>query len=232
MTQPPREPYVAPSYPSYPRPSDGDQQLPPPSKTQAGWALGLSLVPSVVTSIIAVVLACMVISRSKDGRDHGKSMAVAALVILGVWVTIAITVGAVLIATNAERDERGRVTDGGRSTIIGLRVGDCLPAPEVDGGEEQFTVRVSPCAEPHDAEVYANFELDGEWTTRAEVDQIARAGCVERFAPYVGIPARKSSLDILYFTPVNELSFREDSSVVCLLVASEPLIASLGGSKR
>jgi hypothetical protein len=231
VTHPPYEPYPVSSYPSYPSPSDRDRQLPPPSKTQAGWALGLAIIPSVITWIISVVFACSVISRSRDGRDHGKGMAVAALVIVGVWVAIAITVIAVLVATNAERDERGGVTDGGRATIVGLHVGDCLPAPEATD-EEQLAVQVVPCGEPHDAEVYANFDLDGEWTTLDEVDQISGAGCVERFPDYVGIPPGESSLNVLYFIPINERSFNRDSAVVCILVAPEPLVASLEGSKR
>ena len=157
VTHPPYEPYPVSSHPSYPAPSDRDRRLPPPSKTQAGWALGLAIIPSVITWIVSVVFACSVISRSRDGRDHGKGMAVAALVIVGVWVAIAITVIAVLVATKAERDERGRVTDGGRSTIVGLHVGDCLPSPEAND-EEQLAVQIVPCGEPHDAEVYANFD--------------------------------------------------------------------------
>lgn len=229
VTHPPYEPYPVSSYPDYPTPSD--QHVPPPSRTMAGWALGLAVVPSVITWVLAVVFACLVISRSKDGRDHGKGMAVAALVVVGVWIAIAIAVVAVALATNAERDERGRVTDGGRVAIVGLRVGDCLPAPQANG-EEQLTVEIVSCAEPHDAEVYANFDLDGKWTTLDEVDQISGAGCIERFSDYVGIPARKSSLEVLYFSPINAVSFNEDSGVVCILVAPEPLVASLEDSKR
>jgi hypothetical protein len=172
-----------------------------------------------------------VISRSKDGRDHGKRMAIAALAIVGVWVAIAITVIAVVVATGADRDEGGHVTDGGRAAIVGLHVGDCLPAPH-PSEEEQLTVQVVPCGEPHDAEVFASFDLDGEWTTAEEVDRISEAGCFERFSDYVGISPRKSSLDVLYFRPISESSFNADSVVVCILIAPEPLTASLAGSKR
>jgi hypothetical protein len=112
-----------------------------------------------------------------------------------------------------------------------LHVGDCLPAPDATG-KEQYAVQIVRCGEPHDAEVYANFDLDGEWTTFAEVDQVGAAGCQERFSDYVGVPPEESSLEVLYFIPVDELSFNKNSEVVCILLAPAPLIASLEGSKR
>ena len=231
MTQPPYEPYPASSYASYPAPSDPYRQLPPPSKTMAGWSLGLAIFPSIITWIISVVFACIVLSRSKDGRAHGKGMAIAALVIVGAWVAVLIAVIAWALATDADRDTSGRVTDGGSATIVDLRVGDCLPAPD-ESDQEQLTVEVVPCGNPHDAEVYANFDLDGEWTNTDEVDRISGAGCFDRFSDYVGVPPRKSSLDVLYFRPITESSFNEDSAVICILIAPEPVSASLQGSKR
>jgi len=231
VTQPPHEPYPRSPYPSYPAQADRNRHLPPPSKTLAGWSLGLAIFPSVITWIIAVAFACSVISDSKDGRDHGKGMAVAALVIVGAWVTIAVAIVAVVFATGADRDEGGRVTDGGRSTIVDLQAGDCLPAPD-ENDQEQLTVEVVPCGNPHDAEVFANFDLDGEWTNAAEVDRISGAGCVERFRDYVGTAQRRSTLELLYFRPVTELSFNTDSAVVCLLIAPEPVTATLKGSNR
>jgi hypothetical protein len=235
VTQPPFDPYPRSHepglpYPTFPAQSDRYRQLPPPSKTLAGWSLGLAIFPSVITWIIAVAFACTVISNSKDGREHGKGMAVAALIIVGAWVAVAIIVVAVVFATGAERDDSGRVTDGGRATIVDLHVGDCLQAPD-ESDQAQLTVQVVPCGNPHDAEVYANFDLD-EWTSADEVDRISEAGCLERFSEYVGVPARKSTLDVLYFVPTSEVSFNKDSAVVCILISPEPVNTSLEGSKR
>jgi hypothetical protein len=227
--QPYFTPYPKPSgYPTYPtRP---DHTGPPPSKTLAGWSLGLAFIPSIVTWIISIVFACIVFSRSKDGRDHGKGMATAAFVIVGIWVLVAVVVIIALVATGAERDESGRVTDGGRASVLDLRVGDCLPDP--GDTRELRTVDLIECSEPHRAEVYALFDLEGEYTTQDEVVNLAEAGCIDRFKAYVGVAAGRSALSIYYVLPLDETTFREDPGVSCIALAAEDLTSSLKGSKR
>ena len=97
---PPSSPYPPPVRRSrLPRSARYGYDQGPPSKALAGWSLGLAIFPNCLTWILAIVFACIVISRSKDGRDHGRTMSVAALIIVAVWVAIAIAVVAVLAAT-------------------------------------------------------------------------------------------------------------------------------------
>ena len=196
----------------------------------AGWSLGLAIIPTCLTWILAIVFACMVISRSKDGRDHGKKMSIAALVIVGAWVVIAIAVVALVAATGAERDESGRVTDGGRSSVLDLRVGDCIAEDLAKG--EIFTVDLIECSQPHRTEVYAVFDLDGEFTTRDDVKLTADAGCYDRFKDYIGIGVSKTSLNVMDLVPLDAAGFRTDPSVTCLAIAPEPVTGSMKGSKR
>jgi hypothetical protein len=228
--------------PDPPRPAYGQQPYgqPPyggggydpnrPSKAFAGWSLGLAIVPSCVTWIISIVFACIVISRSKDGREHGKKMAVAALIIIGVWILIGVAVVIIVSATDAERDDSGRVTDGGRSSVLDLRVGDCLPDPGSTG--KVRSIDLVECDQPHRAEVYALFDLEGDYTTQDEVTNLAEAGCFDRFKAYVGVGPARSTLDILYLTPVDEFTFNQDPGVSCVAVATEDLTSTLKGSKR
>jgi hypothetical protein len=202
----------------------------PPSKAMAGWSLGLAIFPNCITWTLAIVFACIVISRSKDGRDHGKKMSVAALIIVAVWVAIAIALVAVLAATDADRDETGRVTDGGRASALDLRVGDCLPDPGETGRKQ--TVDLVACDLPHRAEVYALFDIDGEYTTDEEVTHLAQSGCFDRFKDYVGVAPGRSSLTIYYIRPLNEVTFRQDPGVSCIALAADQLTTTLKGSKR
>lgn len=233
MTQPPFDPYPRSHepglpYPKFPAQSDPNRHLPPPSRTMAGWSLGLAIFPSVITWLIAVALACSVISDSRDGRDNGRGMAVAALAIVGGWVAVAIAVVALVFATGAERDEDGRVTDGGRVGMTGLEVGDCVPSPGAAG--ERFSVDLVPCTDPHRGEVFAIYELSGEWTTQKEVNDLSDAGCLDRFADYIGIPPRKSSLALQVFNPSSEASFDDDATVICFAFTDDPISTSLKGS--
>ena len=202
----------------------------PASKTMAGWSLGLAIFPSCLTWVIAVVFACIVLSRSKDGRDHGKGMSIAALIIVGVWVVIAIAVVAILAATGAQRDDSGRVTDGGRASVLDLRVGDCLPSPGEEG--EKQTIDLVACEKPHRAEVFALFDLEGDYTTNKEIIHLAQAGCYDRFQAYVGISPRRSALQIYYVYPINQRTFEQDPGVSCIASSEESLTATVQGSKK
>ena len=203
---------------------------PPPSKALAGWSLALSIVPCCITWVLAIVFACMVIWRSGDGRDHGRKLSIAALVVAGVWVVALVGAFIALQATHAERDDDGRVTDSGRVLVVDLRVGDCLDTPDAD--QTALFMSVMPCTEPHNAEVYAHYDLGGEWTTLEEVDRISEAGCLDRFAAYVGAPARKSDLGVFYFIPQSKAQFDEDRSVICILEAVGDVTEPLRGSQR
>ena len=195
----------------------------------AGWALGLGLAPCGITLILAVVFACIVLSRSRDGRDHGKGLAIGALCAVGFWVLVLGGLVAYGLATDAERDESGQVSDGGRVTIIDLRVGDCVP-DEMDAGEH-LTMDVVPCSEPHHGEVFATFDLDGEYTNQPEIDRLSDAGCLDRFEDYIGVPPRQSELRVQVFRPTSERSFDHDPGVVCLVFARGPVTESLEGSR-
>jgi hypothetical protein len=196
----------------------------------AGWSLGLAIFPSCITWVLSIVFACIVISRSKDGRDHGKKMSIAALIIIGVWLVILVVVVAVLAATDAERDDSGRVTDGGRASVLDLRVGDCIVEDPAKG--EIFSVELIECSEPHRTEVYAIFDLEGEFTTQDDVKVNADAGCYERFKAYIGIGVSKTSLNVMDLVPLDAAGFRTDPSVTCLVTAAEPVTGSLKGSRR
>jgi hypothetical protein len=220
-----------PPQPDYtPYPAQGGYTGPRPSKTMAGWALGLAIIPSVLSWLISIALAISVIRDSRDGLDHGQKMAKAALVIVGVWLVVAVVVIVALVTTSAERDETGRVTDGGRASVLALRVGDCLPEADLIG--EQRTVELVTCSKPHQVEVFAVFDLEGEFTTAEEVGQLADAGCFDRFEAYVGVPPEQSSLNVYDLVPPTKTSFRQDPSVSCLLIADDPLTGTMKGSKR
>lgn len=223
---PPPDP-PPPPYPSYPA-QRGDIG-PPPSKTRAGWALGLAILPSLLSWFISVALAVSVLSDARDGRDHGQRMAKAALVIVACWVVLAIVVVVLVVSTSAERDDNGKVTEGGRSRVLSLRLGDCLP--DVQTGELTRTVDLVPCEEPHKAQVIALFDLKGTFTTRDDISQQAEEGCVERFSSYVGSKVRDTRLGLIDVVPPDETAFRESPGVICIAVSPEPVSETFQGSR-
>jgi hypothetical protein len=219
VSEPEQRPLLDPDYPAFP--TTGAQPAYPapaprvPRRTAANWALGLSIVPLGITLIAGVITAIVVLAGRDDGTDRGKGRAVAALVVAGGWVVVAVLVAvAIPLVADADRDDDGRLTAAGRSLVLDLAPGDCLPEPRSDG--EAFVVEVVPCDQAHVGEVYATWDLEGEWTERQKVDQVATAGCLDRFADYVGLPLRRSDADVYFYQPMNQAQYREDPGVICI----------------
>ena len=238
----PDRPYLPPAGQSYPQqPYPGQpypQQYPPyrpnagaPSKALAITALVLAILGFfVVTAIASVVLAIIVLVRSRDGRRHGKGMAITALIICVLWIVGAVVAIIAVVNTQPERDSSGQVVDGGWVLVNSIRVGDCLL--KEPGASAQLTVQVVPCGESHREEAYANFDLaGGEFPGQAEVDRLAEGGCYSRFTAYVGVPPEESELEVVYLRPLED-TWGADTGVTCLVSEGKPGIGSLKNSKQ
>jgi len=139
------------------------------------------------------------------------------------WVILAaIALGAYIFATvsEADRDSTGAIVDEGRIDAFQMRVGDCFnDTSAMSSDEEVEIVNVPgvPCAEPHDNEVYAVFNLG--ITTFPEGDgmaDLAFDSCRKRFEPFVGKDYASSSLDILPIYPtLDSWKQRNDREVIC-----------------
>ncbi|KAA1398045.1 septum formation family protein [Aeromicrobium ginsengisoli] len=218
-----------PAHPAY-RPQDQWRSMPPPTKTKAGWALGLALVPGLVTWIISLILSIQVISDSKRRPGNGKGMAIAALIIIPVWICVIVLLVVVDSLNDADRDTAGVVTHSGEISSNDLRPGDCTPD---DLGEKTYLeITVTPCTSPHFHEAYAEFDLAaGDFPGQAEVSRLANAGCVDRFESFVGKPYADSQLDVLFLRPV-ESSWTANRAVTCLVSTGSSTTGTLEGSKR
>ena len=145
-----------PGVPQYGAPPPGVPQygMPPsdqPGKGMAITALVISFFGCVVIgALIAIPLAIAVLVRSKDGRNHGKGLAIAALVVS--VVTLAIPVVGIVAGVSYVNS----LTD-----VNDLREGDCLTATGLtDSDAESVTeIKTISCSESHDGQVLATVEL-------------------------------------------------------------------------
>lgn len=178
--QPPQPPQQPPAYEQgYPPagghpygqafPGAGDpRQEVPPSKAMAITSLVLSLLFCVpfLAAIVSIVLGVVVLGRSRDGRDHGRGMAIAGIVIstLVLLATVALLVVAVVLGISSLKD------------VNDLQRGDCISADTLtDGDAEGFgQITVGSCTDEHDAEVVAVKTLDAE-----EAERYASASTTE-----------------------------------------------------
>ena len=133
-------------------------------------------------------------------------------------------------ATDADRDGSGAIVGGGSVDAFHVRVGDCFDDTS-SFQEEVSSLPGVPCAEPHDNEAYAVFDLT--ITNYPEGDamaNLANESCVERFESFVGKDYESSSLDVLTMFPTIESWQQNDREVVCAVYDMEA--SKLVGSVR
>lgn len=194
---------------------------PPPSRALAGWALVLAVIPCLLGWLVSVPLAITALVKSRDGRDHGKGMAIAALVIVPCWTVLGVIAVVATFDLSDYDQQANRGSDGGIETseeihFTQLRIGDCFEVPDLKGSI--FTVDAVPCSRAHQAEVYARFEMaSGKFpgTKRVQVD--AQGACARRFKPFVGSDPMKTQLDVVTLYPL-EQSWEQNRYVICSVI--------------
>lgn len=139
--------------------------------------------------------------------------------------------------SQAGRDDSGVVVRSGTIDAFDIRIGDCYDDSEAANGEEAVEISgvfVRPCAEPHDYEVFAVFDLElASYPGGDAVSEMAWDGCLAQFEPFVGRDYETSSLDIQWLSPTAESwSALNDREVVCAVYDLEEnkLLDSMQGS--
>lgn len=137
-----------------------------------------------------------------------------------VYAVIGLGVVAYNVATQADRDMSGAIVSGGNVDAFQMRIGDCFNdtgALGMDEAGEVSSLPGVPCADPHDNEVYAVFDVDLESFPGDEsMGEMAFAHCLEHFQGFVGIVYEESVLDITALYPSDQSwSAQDDREVVC-----------------
>jgi len=145
---------------------------------------------------------------------------------------VAAVAAAIGITTAAERNASGEITSAGSVDAFEVRVGDCFD-DEAFASSEISEIPGVPCVQAHDNEVYAAFDLSGEWPGDVRVEELAYEGCFERFSGAIGKSYEESVIDYTVIYP-SEGSWeqRDDREVLCVAyhMEGEKLTGSVIGS--
>ncbi|MFG1809271.1 DUF4190 domain-containing protein [Streptomyces sp. NPDC049040] len=171
-------------------------QLPYPGQPQ-GWyaqerttngmsiaALVVGLVPCTV--VLGLIFGLVGLKQVKRRGERGKGLAVAGITLSSVW-----TLGLAALITLAALG----VFEAGNTAIADLKAGQCFnpvdgPLPsDSDDDSHSSTVDVVDCADQHDAEVFAVWEIQSgsgdPYPGTEKVDADAQAGCQKYAGTYL-----------------------------------------------
>jgi len=226
---------------------------PQPGGDYPGKTLGIvGLILAFVASLIGVIVSAVALVQSRRaGRKNGPALAGiivgSVLTVIGFIVSIVLILALVNAAAQQADgplpqptgDEQVQPTadpqptqePDDQSDVFLLTVGDCFNDPNVD---EIFDVPIVDCSEPHDYEVFGEFDLEGdafpgEDALFAQADE----GCLAAFQPYIGVPFEQSTLSFSYYVPTEQSWISGDRLVSCLVYdEAGQTTGSLAGAAR
>jgi hypothetical protein len=207
---PPSAPYPPPPYPAQP-----PGFYPPPQQKTNWWAV-VSLVFGIIGGVlISVVCGIVALTKAKQGQG-GRGMAVAGLVLSGLWVVL-LAVGIFVYL----------VIGRGTVTATSVEMGDCLK--EIPDSARVLTVQTVGCDEPHAGEVFAVLEMpDGDFPGQPAIDEYADK-CSPALASYSPAAMEDDSVQMYVLYPTAETWEQGDRAVTCIATLDPPRTGSIKG---
>lgn len=131
---------------------------------------------------------------------------------------IAVFGGAQAMDDDTTRNDSGEIVEGGGLGVLAMDVGDCVQLPT--DHELVQSVEGVPCGEPHDAELYAEFDVpDGAFPGDPALEKLAGEGCYERWGSAVGTVYEDDKvLDFTFFLPSEQGWAEGDREVQCMVL--------------
>jgi hypothetical protein len=221
-----QEPYGPPSgYPAgqlpYGTPAPGA-----PART-SGFAIAslvLGIIGVILLSVIFGIVALVKIRGNPQLR--GRGMAIAGLILSGLWLVGIIALIAIGVTASPQRSAAGQVTRAGTTSVYSLRTGDCLQNPGTRLGI--LTVRVVPCDQPHNTQVFAVFTVAGSgYPGTAALQRQAATGCHTRIAGSINRSLITNSMTLQYLYPESQSWADGHRSITCLVVSSANMTSSV-----
>jgi hypothetical protein len=182
-------------------------------------ALVLSILGcSCISLLAAIPLAITVLVRGRDDRNHGKGMAIAALVISVIYI-VGWAIGGAAVYYYAKD----------LKSVNDLEVGDCINADSLTdtNADEVSAIRTVDCSDKHDGEVASTVTLTSETATGDP--SALQALCFSQIGGrYAAVVADTQTYTVVALAPVNPSSGDTDACIVSRADGSK-LTGRLGG---
>jgi hypothetical protein len=202
-----------PVQPPYPLPPQG----PPPPQRTNGFATASLVLGILGVWLLSVIFGAVALGQIKRTGQAGRGMAIAGVVLSGIWALVTVVAIIAVAVNSAARDSSGTIAAPGDVSATELRVGDCLNGLE----NGSFTsLPAVPCASAHEGEVFAVFDLPaGPYPGESEVDSQAQDQCNLRIDVYSPSAVSDSNVGLFVVTPNAGTWPTGDREVVCIASA-------------
>ncbi|GAA3237329.1 hypothetical protein GCM10010468_72160 [Actinocorallia longicatena] len=160
-------------------------------------------------------------------------LGIAGLIVVGIVIKVALSLGGNAAVKgldgldDPDRDKDKGITKAGQFDPMSLRVGDCYKNTLGQGDTSQTVreVKAIPCAQPHNAEVFAEFTMTGSYplskTILDRCQSKGKAWAQKNPASYRALEKRDPNFGIAYFSN-DAVGWKSSGSnrVLCSIVAS------------
>lgn len=227
MTSPPGPP---PGYQPYPQPGYNPygQYGQPPAQYPAqypayptkpgtnGFAIAALILGIIGAVLLSVIFGIIALNQTKGGRQRGRGMAIAGLIISGAWVLV---IAAIIVAAI--------VFDDGSVQATSIKTGDCIADAPADGANVLRLPKVS-CDEPHEGEVYAMIRVSGNtFPGQTAMQNEYEQRCVSALDAYAPDATSDPGLSSFLLYPSRETWDRGDRDVACIAITQDRRTGSI-----
>lgn len=226
--------YPAGSYPGTAYYGPGSPYAGYPGQGQAqgtsGWAIAALVCGIVGLSLLGLIFGLVALSKIRKTGLRGKGLAIAGISVSGIWILLA--VGIVGAAGSHSSGSSGPSPGGGSGaasvSVFSLRAGQCFDNPA--GASTVTYVPVMPCSRPHNAQIFATFNLHGssnfDYPGLGTVRQLATNGCNARINAALDKPKLTNLMSIRFIFPTLGSWLTGHRTVACMIVNPTPDLRS------
>ena len=202
----------------------GPYQRPPGT---SGWAVASFVLGLIGGVVLGAIFGFIALSRIKRLGQGGRGLAIAGIVLSACWTGLLIIA---IIASNLGQATRspttGQITHSGKLNVFSLAVGDCFNNPA--GASSVTEVTAIPCTQPHNAQIFAKFDLTGSdfaYPGTTVVTRKATVGCNRRIGS-VDKAKTTSAMSVRLLFPEDGAWIGGQRTVSCMIVNPQANITS------